>query len=245
MVAKKSVTDSFHIEEIEAKSILRTHTDVVAHGEVFHRFTIYSPYYNPNKGAQSWPQHIVSLLLRNLRPVGFLESLIRRTCDDNPNAHYILFKLFWYHNRRILRHVIEDHRYRVIVLQRKNKLEQYSSRKIAMKTRQWVFRGDNVEKSLIHFDLTDFQRYVQRMEKGEANLKAALRGRDHFFLYYDEIGERIGELADWLGLSVADLPLAGPGVRKKQNSSSVLERFADPEDVRRQLADTKWGKFLD
>ena len=28
MVAKKSVTDSFHIEEIEAKSILRTHKKI-------------------------------------------------------------------------------------------------------------------------------------------------------------------------------------------------------------------------
>jgi len=103
-------------------SILGSHPHVVAHSELFHCQDTYSLYHAPE--SKSLYKRLLPLLSRNLRPVHFLELLLVRTYVDNPKAQYVLFKLFWYHNRRVMRHVIKNSYYRIIVQSRKKKLEQ-------------------------------------------------------------------------------------------------------------------------
>jgi LPS sulfotransferase NodH len=223
-------------------SILDTAPQVIAHSELFHRFNIYSEYYNYSE--KKFLSKVAAIALRNLNPIRFLNRLFEQTKNEHPNARHIIFKLFWYHNQRVLRHVIENDKFRIIVLERKNKLEQYSSRKLALKTGQWVFGDNNSRNSLIDFDLTDFLRYVHRMHTGEEKIKEMLHDREYFFLHYEDIDEKIDELADWLGVAAADLRTKGSKIQKKQNKAKALERFSNPDQVRNDLAGTEWAKYL-
>ena len=176
--------------------------------------------------------------------MSFLETLLSQTSHDYPEMRFVLFKLFWYHNKRIMRHVIADDRYRIIALVRRNKLEQYSSRKIAMKTGQWALLGRKSKQTRVDFNLAEFQRYLRQMKAGEANMVEMLRQREHFFLYYEEVAERIGELAEWLKLDTDSLLADGPKVLQKQNSTNVLERFSNPDTVRELLREEHLTEFI-
>lgn len=107
-------------------SMLNSHPNVLCHGEAFHRERIY---------ARS-PLNVVPLVERNSAPVRFAEQLFKAG-DERRDCLAVGFKLFYHHNIRLLRYVIKDCNIRIILLRRDDKLSQYASRKIALKTNEW------------------------------------------------------------------------------------------------------------
>jgi len=83
------------------------------------------------------------------------------------------------------------------------------------------------------------------MERGEVRVAQVLRGRKHFSLHYEEIAQRSEELFEWLGMDASGFTYSGPGIRKKQNTGQVLNRFSNPELVKRLLAGTTWESYLE
>lgn len=89
-------------------------------------------------------------------------DLIRAIQEDSA-PHLAGFRLFYEHDTRVLRHVLQDPGCAKIIL-RRNLLDSYVSQKIAQETGQWklasIFRRKSAK---ITFDLQEFRQYYDNL----------------------------------------------------------------------------------
>ena len=107
-------------------SLLDSHPDITCHSEVFHRKKVYA---KP-------PLDSMSVQWRNTHVREVLETIFANL-DEGSESHATGFKLFWYHKPSLLFRLARKPEFRFIVLRRDDKLSQYASRKIALKTGEW------------------------------------------------------------------------------------------------------------
>jgi len=106
---------------------------------------------------------------RDQDPIGYLQSVL----DASPNR-LIGFRFFKGHDHRILDHVLSDPLCAKIVL-RRNPLDTFLSRKIAIETGQWrVSDWSKRRTTKVTFQLEEFEAYYLEQE-----------------IYYEEISQRL------------------------------------------------------
>lgn len=147
------------------------------------------------------------------------------------------FKLHVDQHRRLLSSIVENPEYALILLTRENELARYSSQLIAENTGQGSARkGDKIKRVKVPFDRNDFLGFVKRSSDYIKLTKELIAesGKPVFEIRYLELTKiaRISELIRFLG---ADDRIVPEPVTLKRNSSSILERFSNPELVLKVL----------
>jgi len=149
------------------------------------------------------------------------------------------FRFFRDHDVRVLDHCLATRRCAKVVLTR-NPVESYVSLQAARETGQWRL-GDLKNRRAggkVQFDEAGFALHLAEEESFRALIARRLRrgGQTCFEIDYDELGDvaLLNGLARFLGV---DGRLQQPSKRtRRQNPEPLVERVANPEDMRAALA---------
>lgn len=209
--------------------LLRSHREVVCHGELFHPQAIWLA------GEVRDPPHEAErLAARDADPVAFLERVYRAA----PAASAVGFKLFPTHNDTVLDHVAGRRDVHRILLRRDNALAQYSSNLIADRTGIWMRRpGTRANPVAVRFAEPKFLAFLEQRRLRAARLERAAdpggpgRRAPLMRIEYRElfVQEAAGRLCEFLG--IRSVPLRAEGI-VRQNDPDILARFENPLDVR-------------
>jgi hypothetical protein len=206
-------------------------SEVACHNEIFQVGAIHALF-------DTRPELDVSIEARDSDPLKYLAALDELTETRLPECRVFGFKLFTWQSDSVLRRIVGDPNYRLLLLKRENKLAQFSSLLIAEATGAWTQeRGEPGPAQTVHFDAEEFEEF-EEFERGEWSKVERLIERDSGVLHlrYEELLSRdvlkeifrfvdVAEEVDRLEEIIAEVPLV------KQNSRMVASRFDNPSDV--------------
>lgn len=207
---------------------LDDHPDIVCHGEIF------AP------GAPtgfSWPASAAkmpSAEARDADPVAYLDQLL-----SHHTQGWVGFKLLWGQSPDIQKEMVRRG-YPLLVINRENMLAKFSSWRILSTMREAgepFLRPANTGPSAVKalFQERRFERYAALEQEMEAAFRAICAGGASPLLEvtYEGLswGDDIGRSLDFLGAPRRTLD---PTI-EKQNSSDIVSRFENPDDVRAYL----------
>lgn len=186
---------------------------------------------------------------RDQDPLGLLETLEQESLAAHPRLYAYGLKAFTNHNPTAVDHIIRSGAYRVIYLCRENLLAQFSSRLIAMQTGEWAKwnkTGDDTEPTKIEFDEKQYEEYLKYIRKHAQRVESMLDESDTQWKRVTYKGVANGDDWDPIGelLCVERLNPKQVGL-KKQNTSTVLDRFTNPDDVvtyLNQIGHPEWAE---
>ena len=212
-------------------TLLGSHPHIFVHGELFKKNRDIGPLLG-NYDFAGMEQRLGRDLLayRDENPLEFLDEVLK---VDRP---CVGFKLFINHSDLILDYVLSSPDYKVIVLERTNRLASFSSVAIALETKVTHSKGDPITRT-IEFDANEFLRLRGYVDKCYQSLRDRTVGRPGtIWTHYDELHspDLHRRLLEFLGLD-PQVPLTSPLV--KQNPASPLSRFTNPETVLGVLGD--------
>ena len=212
--------------------MLESHPGFYFHGEIFH----------PEKANGLRGQKAMRRItgedptaLRNRDPLAFLDTVFRMA---PAKAQVVGFKLFINHSDKVLRHIAADSSYKVILLERKNRLAVFSSAAIGRATGVWrQAKGEAQDDAAsgpplkVTFDPDAFDRYRAWADKMFAKARRLLAHRDDVSdVTYDEIRNPAA-----IAAIVGSMDLLGGYMLKenteKQNPGPLLDRFLNPKQV--------------
>lgn len=203
--------------------LLRSHPACYCYDELFNRQHI-------NGGIRLAQFKGLTVAERDVDPIGFLERAL--SAPPRTGVTHVGFKHLPLFDERVTRHVVDDPRYRVILLTRRDRLAQYASMRIAQESDIWgrfVQQGPRSEQRKVRFDTRDFLDFCRVTEAGFAAERDQLRrsGRALLDVTYEELQSPDGlpRVLAFLGLSPG-AALASSHI--KENSPSVAERFSNP-----------------
>lgn len=201
-------------------------------GEIFHSDKIYC---SVSKDS------IPNIQERNEEPVNFLNEMIEQTYEQKNQPDLIGFKLFFDHNLTITDYLIKN-KIPIILLERTNKLAQYSSLKIAKKTGQWHSKQklSNEQQEInrkqgkkIKFSLLEFIAFSIRSRYRFHQLIKALKKNSspYHYVKYEDIFDPTEwqKIVKFLKLELEDIEANETLV--KQNKGSLLNRFSNTKYV--------------
>lgn len=203
--------------------------NVSCQGEIFHPDEIYS-----SAKVDSIPTREE----RDSDPISFLQKILEQTFIQRGQSKTIGFKLFFDHNATITSYVL-DKKIPTILLERRNKLAQYSSLKIAKKTGKWnsddVLTKEQEELNKkrgkkVRFFLLEFIIYSIRSRFRFNNLinKAKKSDTPYFYTSY----EKMFDSKEWENiinfLKIETQSTEVNPTYEKQNKGSIFSRFSNP-----------------
>jgi LPS sulfotransferase NodH len=212
---------------------LEAHPHVACLGEIF----------NTHGGALrrlgQYNEHMMTLLAND--PLAYLQTLMD-TWAKQPEAKPVFgFKMMLHHDPRVIDHLVADPDWRVILLRRANVLAQWSSLQIAKITGEWSSKGKKrraaegiaePETPRIEFKPKAFEAYCAKLDARYDSIKQRVDGHMLFEVSTENIDARRDDLLAFLGVDPT-LAAPAPGAGERQNSSSLEERFANPEAIQR------------
>jgi LPS sulfotransferase NodH len=198
------------------------------------------------------PPELRSAEARDRDPIAFLRVVEQLTPVHFPETTVAGFKLFLTHNETILKHVIGDEGYQIVLLNRANKLAQYSSRLIAKSSSQWRLQPGQAPRGLrVEFDKEGFLRFIRRSTRSYAAASKLLEveAKDSFELEYANLRNEdvFRQLLAFLDVEPGDgeidrvMRSARVG---KENSSTIADRFTNPGEVISAMIDLGFEEWL-
>jgi len=141
------------------------------------------------------------------------------------------FKLHLGQNQSFLFRLIQNPDWKLVVLERENKLAQYSSSKIARVTGQGSLRkGAKVVRVTVPFSVLKLKWFLRRERKEWERVysKLGTSGKDYFYIRYTDLLSKpvIQNMLEYLG---ADPSIEIEPMTEKRNPSDILSRFLNPE----------------
>ncbi len=210
-------------------SLLNSHRDICCFAEIFHSAKIYA---SASDFAIA-PEDILkySLKDRNARPREFLDKIVR-TAIASGSIKYYGFKIFLNHSKSALDMIVESDDIAVIFLDRKNKLEQFASLKVALDEKVWLSRSDVRAKAKVRFSFMEFIRFAYRSEKKYLRYSGKLRqaGKEFLRVNYEDIES--GRAVDSILCFIGAPKLLVNSNLKKQNNYRSADRFLNPISAR-------------
>jgi hypothetical protein len=197
------------------------------HFELFHESEI-----QLRDGPVSDPE---ALRARDADPIAFAEEVF--TDARQRGASLVGFKLFAFHDQRILHRTVEDARTKIIVLNRSNTLAQYSSRRLAEATGTWQLEsGSKPERMRILFEAADFEAFEEARNRrmGEFSILLSEAGRQALFVEYAALQREscMDRISAFLGLP---RPASVRPKTARQNLARTIDRFKNRKEVLRYL----------
>lgn len=212
--------------------MLNQHPSLYFHGEIFNSTRV-----NGFRAYEAFRQ------ANGIDPTAFRDSDHRRFMEavftDYHGSEAVRasgFKLFLNHSPSILQHVAAHPDYRLVVLERANRLASYSSKLIGEATGIWSSKFGSVPEGLkVAFDAEGFDGFRRFSDAAYGALRQRLKDRPNVFeIEYTALSDdaKVAALVEFLG-ATADRPLV-PSL-KKQNSTDIVGRFDNPDEVRTYL----------
>ncbi|MEM8845384.1 MAG: hypothetical protein AAGB35_10140 [Pseudomonadota bacterium] len=206
--------------------------EVTCFGELFNRFNKV-PWWLEQSFENGLEQRFLGRPVRDQHPVAFLNAIL----DVHRNDSFFGFKLMLDHDPNIMKLVIDSPEWKVVRLYRQNLLSVYGSSLVAKATKKSHFTP---EQELRHAKVTfcprAFDQFRMSIEKRQALTHEMLHaaGKSYFCLEYKDLVSDSGLhiVASHLGISSS---VELQPVLVKRHSWDVLERFENPDDVRRYL----------
>lgn len=215
-------------------STLRTHPDVICYGELFRK----------NKKRLKGSIKIISELDSHFQDEKIQQDRWRDFLDAvavaSENFEFVGFKLMVNQNSDVRRGLIDDPGYKKILLKRENGLAVYSSDKIARVTGQGsAGRFAKVKTAKVEFIPTDFESYLEKYEKRYITAEKELKesGCKYLRITYAALcrPDGIRKVLSFIG---ANRSLSWKTPTKKRNTSTILDRFTNKEQVSEYLLST-------
>ncbi|HJV71155.1 hypothetical protein [Ideonella sp.] len=217
---------------------LNEHPEIACHRELFNRHTVYSALTGEFKAR------LPSIEERDAQPLVALEQVAALSDQAFPAKRLFGFKLFLKHHPDVRQHVRADPRYRLIVLERGNKLAQFVSTQTARTTGQWTALATkggepkvtgkggaaaDAAPAAIEVDIDHLARFVELSTKRYANFNQRIAGRAGVMhLQSETLDERFVEVLEFLGVDVSpELRI----VRLRQNPTPLATRVSNWEAV--------------
>jgi LPS sulfotransferase NodH len=212
---------------------LEAHPQVACLGEIF----------NTHGGALKRLGHYNERMMTMLadEPLQYLQTLMD-IWSDGPEAKPVFgFKMMLHHDERVIDHLVADTGWRVILLRRDNVLAQWSSLQIAKITGEWSSKGkkrraekgiEEPEAPRIEFKPKAFEAYCAKVDARYDAIKRRVAGRMLFEVATEQVDARRDAMLAFLGVD-PQLAAPAPGAGERQNSSSLEDRFANPDVLRR------------
>ena len=194
---------------------------VVCHRELFHSKTIYL---NANSLSS------LDMNYRELYPIEFLNFIY-----DEKIGNCIGFKLFIYHNEKVLDYILKNKDIKIFFLYRDNILAQYSSKLIAQKTNLWVdIKGNQQKADNILWERKDFENFQKKIDTMYSGLRKTLNNREFFEIEYTQLFNKdsLQKMCTYLEIDLKfKISYKEKRMPKKQNSTNILERFYNKNEV--------------
>ena len=215
---------------------LNEHPDIACHRELFNRRTVYSALTGP------WKSRLPQVEWRDEHPLEALEQVAGLSAEAFPDKRIFGFKLFLNHNEEVRRHIWTESRYRLVVLERRNKLAQHVSTLTARETGRWsVFndkkgKAEHVEKAAapaapvtVDVDLDELARFVELEERRYARFNRRIADREGVMhIHTEDLETRFADVLDFLEVDVTpELRV----VRGRQNPSPLSARVRNWDAV--------------
>jgi len=211
-------------------SILSSNKHVVCHAEIFH----------PTEMYLKLPRNIrPDINERNLYPENTLQKIAQLTIKSHPGTKLVGFKIFFDHEQKIHTYIIKK-RIPVILLERKNKLAQYASIKIARKTDNWICTKKNnnpnyahqYTQTKAHFSMIEYTAYVLRSKYRFKMYKYKIKSNDvpYIHIFYEDItsGLSLDRISKFLNINKISLE---DSKYHKQNTIKITDRFSNSNYV--------------
>lgn len=209
-------------------NLLSAHPDVFTNGNVFDsRETVYV----------FWPDATPDLkrelmAMRRADPYAFLE----RIYSSGYGRHHVGFKIFSGENDEILDSLIRDAAIKKIVLFRRNVLACYSSALVARKTRKYSATVET-QQPLVEFRRRQFIKFFNHYTSFYRSTILKLNNfkQNYYLLHYEDTmdGYILSSVLNFIGADTTKELDNSMQNKKliKQNSSNILARFQNQEEV--------------
>ena len=206
------------------KSLLNSHPEIIAEGELFRRL-------EGRSCKEIWDNTF---------------------SPKSKKIKYIGFKLFYYHpldsdDKEVWEFIKSDRNIKIIHLTRENILRTVVSREIADKTNAWTNKGNkNITKNgkQIELDIDYCLSEFELTKNSEEKTKVDFADHDFIQLSYEDLSDDkqkvMNELFQFLSVDSVNVSSS----YKKQNVEKLKDLVTNYDKVYEQLEKTKWANFL-
>jgi LPS sulfotransferase NodH len=202
-------------------SALVNHPDIWMHGEIFH------PEITKHILAETLKKDI-DFSLREEKPIEFLEKIYKY----NEDRLVVGFKIWKSQSPKAVSYIIKTPDIKKIILERRNLLASFSSKKIAQQTSVWNINQKksqtiNYETPKIKFNQEEFIGYVNHHQKTYQYYKDTIKSLEQEYLLIDYqkniLTGDISCILDFLNLD-KKIELQGQSI-KLNKQTFILDRF--------------------
>jgi LPS sulfotransferase NodH len=210
---------------------LNAHPDIACHRELFNRHRYVTAL--GEKDAARLPP----VAWRDAHPIEALEQIVAASAAAFPAKRLFGFKVFFNHEKEVRQHVRDDPRYKLILLERRNKLAQYASLMSAKKTGHWsafAAAANPPPRVTVRVDLGELDSFISRQSHRYEQFRLRVAGRaDVLEIHSEELDDRFGDVLRFL--EVDPTPTL-PVLRVRQNPDPLAERVENWGEVVQWLA---------
>lgn len=206
------------------KSLLNSHPEIIAEGELFRRL-------EGRSCKDIWDNTFIS---------------------RSKKVKYVGFKLFYYHpldsdDKKVWDFIKNDENIKIIHLTRENILRTVVSREIADKTNTWTNKTNrNITKDekQIKLDINYCLNEFELTKNSEEKTRVDFADHDFIQLSYEELSDNkqsvMNKLFQFLSVDKVDVSSS----YKKQNVEKLKDLVTNYNEVHEKLEKTKWAIFL-
>ena len=209
-------------------TLLSTHPEIMCHRELYNRNHIV------HELPAYYKHEINDFSLREDHPILFLKKIFSLSLHIFPEKTKIGFKIFLTHNKTVLDYLI-DRDWKLILLERENKLAQYTSLLIAERTQKWnsFYKEESREQTLISVDLKLYEEFLHKEMKLYQDIYLALLGREGVLkIKTEQISAKIRDILTFLE---ADPNCILTPQRGRQNSRELSKRIKNWDEISKYL----------
>lgn len=223
-------------------TLLRSHGNVVAHGEVFNDSECdLSPLSRPDM------DHANLIARREKDPIQFINDFV---FTDFPSwKTSVGFKIHYIHaktaNSIVWKYLSQEPSIKIIHLIRSNSLETFVSLQTAMKTNRWAKTCDTpVATTKLSLGRNQCENFFKRVKQYRAHFNQLFSDHSIISVEYNDLNinkcKTLERVQEFIGIEVEDLQ----SDLRKQNTRRLSEIVENYYDLKSHFAKTEWSVFF-
>jgi LPS sulfotransferase NodH len=217
-------------------SMLNSHPEIMCYGELF-RVTPDWMKREGYQGALSVLDEVDPKFKDDNYRFSHPEKFVKAVFNLDRGPKLCGFKLHLHQHPEYIARLIKEQEWRIVVLQRDNKLAQYSSHKIAKATGQGIAkRGELIKRAKVEFIPNEFARFLSKENKKWDDVYEKLNKsvRQYVSVSYTDLVTK-AHLKQMLAYLDVPTSFNLESQTNKRNSSNILSRFTNPDIVKKEM----------